>query len=57
MSPKVGTGHVARISDATWDFLQAWAKKAAVRRKGVDLVGLSFNDILELYISDCEAGF
>ena len=48
------SGHTVRISDDVWEFLQDYAKSKALRRKGVSPFGMSFNDILDLYIKDKE---
>ena len=46
------SGHTVRIPDDIWDFMTGYAKEKALRRKDVDPMGISFSDLLRMYIVD-----
>lgn len=50
--PKRISGHTVRIPDDVWDYMMKYGKEKAIRRKDVEPLGVSFADLLAMYIKD-----
>ena len=50
--PKRISGHTVRIPDDIWDYMMKYGKEKAIRRKDVQPLGVSFADLLAMYIKD-----